>query len=97
MTAADLPTARLRQLRDGHDPDDAHTGRARTTRIQRLQQQVVDADTLAVELERYRQAAWRIDTVKPVVRRLVDREIRRMIDRATAHRDQLDLELRALQ
>lgn len=97
MTAAELPTARLRQLRDGHDPDDAHTGRARTQRIGRLQQQIVDCDTLAVELERYRQAAWRINDVRPAVRRLVDREIRRMIDRATGHRDVLQHELRALQ
>lgn len=96
MTAADLPTARLRQLRDGHDPDDAQHGRARTNRITRLQQQIVDCDDLAVELERYRQAAWQIN-VRPAVRRLVDREIRRLIDRATGHRDVLQRELRALQ
>lgn len=94
--STDLPTARLRQLRDGHDPDDAQHGRARTNRIGRLQQQIVDCDEMAVELERYRQAGWQIN-VRPAVRRLVDREIRRLIDDETNKRGTLEHELRAKQ
>lgn len=96
MTAAELPTARLRQLRDGHDPDDAHHGRARTNRITKLQQQIVDCDELATELGRYRCLAAQLG-IQPAVRGLVDREIGRMIDRTVSHRVLLARELRALQ
>lgn len=98
MTAAELPTTRLRQLRDGHDPDDAVAGRARAQRIARLQQQIVDCDELAAQLGLYRQAIPPVVAgVKPAVARLVDRQIRHMIDRATTHRTRLEHELRALQ
>lgn len=96
MTATDLPTARLRQLRDGHDPDDASHGRARTARINRLTADIVAADELVVELGRYRILTINLE-VRPDVRRLVDRHVRHMIHQTAAERVRLERELRALQ
>lgn len=96
MTTVDLPTDRLRQLRDGHNPDDAHTGRARADRITRLQTQIVEADERVRRLRHYRAAARRIDT-DPLAIREVDRLIRTVEDETITERDRLTIELRALQ
>lgn len=90
----DLPTARLRQLRDS--PPEVSTGRARTARINRLQADIIAADEFVVELGRYRILALKL-VVRPDVRDLVDLQVRRMVRQTVAERDRLTVELRALQ